>query len=144
VLVARLAAHRASLETLERCKRQPAPDFTKPHSYQYGPATSGAACDCGRVVTHAIHGPADAYTRAMHQWWILISEDQRREIVEGISGCWTYGAVAMAQRLPEEAQAKVRAAYAENVTRAAELEAQHPETRRSFDDMGDNDSRREG
>jgi hypothetical protein len=64
--------------------------------------------------------------RAIHQWWIMISEKERRDMVAGIPGCYTYGAVNMLQRLPAPAQDKVREAYARHLIHVAELEAAHP------------------
>lgn len=65
--------------------------------------------------------------RAMHQWFVLISEKERREMVAGIPGCYTFGAVGMLQRLPVAAQEKVRAAYVLHLEEVARLEEAHPE-----------------
>jgi hypothetical protein len=64
--------------------------------------------------------------REMHQWFVLISEKERRDIVAGEPGCFTYGAVSMLQRLPKPAQEKVCAAYAAHLEHVAELERLHP------------------
>jgi hypothetical protein len=64
--------------------------------------------------------------RAMHQWFILISEQERREIVAGIPGCMTFGAVSMLQRLPDAAKLAARDAYASHLKLVADLEAAHP------------------
>ena len=63
--------------------------------------------------------------RQMHQWFILISEQERRKIVAGIPGCMTFGSVAMLQRLPEAAKLAARDAYARHLKLVADLEAAH-------------------
>jgi hypothetical protein len=64
--------------------------------------------------------------RLMHQWWTLLSEKERGDIVKGIKGCHDYGATIMVQRMPEAGQNAVREAYAEHMVRVAELEAKYP------------------
>jgi hypothetical protein len=64
--------------------------------------------------------------RQMHQWWILISEKERRDMISDTPGCYSYGAIKMLQQLPEDAKAKVRAAYTAHLERVAELERLHP------------------
>jgi hypothetical protein len=63
----------------------------------------------------------------MHQWWTLISEKERQEIVKGIKGCHNYGATIMLQAMPQEGKDAVRIAYANHLQHVLELEAAHPE-----------------
>lgn len=69
---------------------------------------------------------AEINEREMHQWFVLISEKERREMIADVPGCFTFGAVSMLQRLPKAAQDKVRAAYAIHLEHVAELERLHP------------------
>lgn len=64
--------------------------------------------------------------REMWQWFTLLPESERREIVQGISGCLSYGAVSMPARLPDAAKDAVRGAWAKHLVRVAELEALYP------------------
>ena len=62
----------------------------------------------------------------MWQWWALISEAERREIVQGIAGCTEYGCVRSTNALPGAGRHAVRMAYARHQKLMADLEAAHP------------------
>jgi hypothetical protein len=64
--------------------------------------------------------------RAMHQWWILISERERQDTVKGIRGCLEYGCTVTVQRMPDAGKMAVQDAYAQHLKRVADLEAAHP------------------
>lgn len=64
--------------------------------------------------------------RQMHQWFCMISERERLDIVAGIPGCSEYGATKMLQRMPDAAKLAVRDAYARHLKLCADLEAAHP------------------
>ncbi len=64
--------------------------------------------------------------RAMHQWWILISERERQDTVKGIRGCLEYGCTVTVQRMPEAGKQAVQDAYAKHCKHVAELEARYP------------------
>jgi len=65
--------------------------------------------------------------RAMHQWFCMISEADRADIVAGIPGCREFGAIKMLQRMPEAAKQAARDAYARHLKLCADLEAAYPE-----------------
>lgn len=62
----------------------------------------------------------------MWQWWTVISERERREIVSGIRGCMEYGCTVSPHKLPEAAKLAVRDAYARHLKVVADLEAKYP------------------
>ena len=54
----------------------------------------------------------ESQERAMHQWWTLISERERQDIVKGIPRCLEFGCTVTVQRLPEGGKTAVKEAYA--------------------------------
>lgn len=65
--------------------------------------------------------------RKMWQWWTLISEAERRDVVAGIHSCTEYGSVVSENRMPDAGKLAVRDAYARHLKLVADLEAAHPE-----------------
>ena len=59
----------------------------------------------------------------IYQWWALISEAERREIVASVPGCIEYGSVRSTNALPEEGRRRVRVAYARHQKLMADLES---------------------
>ena len=64
--------------------------------------------------------------RLMHQWWALISERERQDVVKGIRGCLQYGCAVTVQRMPEAGKQAVQDAYTRHLKHVADLEAKYP------------------